>query len=685
MIRISFRTTGAMIDPAMLVFSAIAALTLFVSSPSHFLLPAALYTPLFILSLDSRFLQKRQRFLRRIWNVLSLLYLPVLVLDMSASGEVIGPVARLLYFLQLAKLYDRSTTRDRSQLFAVSFFQILAAAVLTTEATLLIGLVLFAAAALAVLMIMALLKDGGEGAAPAPVLKLTTAFTVSIFVLAIGIFFMIPRLSLGYLQRMQARDSMVSGFSDHMDLGQIGAIKKDSSVVMRIKRLDAHGPLSQTLYWRGIAYTTYDGRKWIRSTRALSLTRQSEARYPLNDPRPGAPTIELEFVVEPMDSEVVFLLGRPLEVEGRFFWLEMDENRTITSRYQRFYRMSYTERAELPLPPPSAPDRALPEGLDPYLELPPGTQRIESLAREITATASTRYDACRQIEAYLRRHYTYTLDLRRTGTGSPIDEFLFDQKRGHCEYFATSMALLCRATGVPARVVSGFLDGEFNSAGNFYVVRQQDAHAWVEAYIPGFRWVTFDPSPAIPTEQAGQSASLGTIIHNYWESYKLLWDRYILTYNLWDQFYVIMEVSQAMQHGREALSGFLSTLRNQSARAPGVPFVALIGAIAVGAVAVAAIRRKRRRLTPTNTLAPHSRRALSAMREYVRFLQAAAKHGYMKSDSDTPLEFARSFPSDRRLESTRLAEVYYSARFGDEPHEGVEEEIRELGRRILAE
>lgn len=674
-----------MIDPAVLVFAAIAAVTLFVASPSHFLLPAALYTPLFILSMDSGFLQKHQRFLRRIWNVLSLLYIPALVLDMSASGEVIGPVARLLYFLQLAKLYDRTTTRDRFQLFAVSFFQILAAAVLTTEATLLIGLVLFAAAALAVLLIMALLKDGGEGASPAPVLKLTTAFTLSIFLLAIGIFFLIPRLSLGYLQRMQARDSMVSGFSDHMDLGQIGAIKKDSSVVMRIKRLDAQGPLSQTLYWRGIAYTTYDGRQWIRSARTLSLTRQGEARYPLNDPRPGTPTIDLEFVVEPMDSEIVFLLGRPLEVDGRFFWLEMDENRTITSRYQRFYRMSYAERAELPLRPPSAPDRPFPDGLDPYLELPPGTERIESLAREITATAGTRYDACRQIETYLRRHYTYTLDLRRSGTGSPIDEFLFEQKSGHCEYFATSMALLCRAAGVPARVVSGFLDGEFNSAGNFYVVRQQDAHAWVEAYIPGFRWVTFDPSPAIPSEQAGQSASLVMIIHNYWESYKLLWDRYILTYNLWDQFYVVMEVSQAMQRGREALSGFLATLRNQRAAAPGVPLVALIGAMAFCAVVVAVIRRKRRSLTPRNTPTPRSRRAISAMREYARFLQVAAKHGYIKRDSDTPLEFARGFPTHRQVESTRLAELYYAARFGDEPHEGVEKEIRELGRRILAE
>lgn len=674
-----------MVEPALLLFSLSSAATLFVSSPSQFLIPGALYVPLFLVALDRSYLLSRRSVFRKAWNLLSLLYLPLFVFDLASGGEVIAPVARLLYFLQIAKLFDRHTSRDRLQLLAISFLQVLASSVITTEATLLLGLLIFFASALALLMVLALLKDGGEAAPAAPVLRFSLTLGVPILFGAALIFFLVPRLSLGYLQRMRAQDQMVSGFSDHMDLDLVGSIKKDSSVVMRVKRLDDAGPLDRPIYWRGLSYGTYDGKQWIKASRSLSLPRPAENTYSLDKPEGDAPTVELEFVVEPMDSEIVFVAGRPLTIAGQFFWLQMDENRTLYSRYQRYYRISYTEKAEIPDVPREVPDAPVPASFDRYLEMPAGEERIVDMAGEIVAGTPSKFDACRKIEEYLRTHYTYTLDLRRVESLSAVDDFLFNQRQGHCEYFATAMALLCRAAGVPSRVVSGFLEGEFNQAGNFYAVRQQDAHAWVEAYFPGAGWLQFDPSPVAVDNPVRARVDLSTLIRNYWDSFELIWDRYVLTYNLWDQFYLAMEVSEAMRAARDAVSRVIGSMFGQVAeRGGGRHWLGVAGVLAGCLVVVKLFRRG---AAAAGSAAPRQggRRASHATRAYLRFLRDAARHGYRKPEQETAIEFARRFPSEKRKACCELVEIYYASRFGTAENRAADEEIRRLGRMILAQ
>src|SRR6185369_8726882 len=112
--------------------------------------------------------------------------------------------------------------------------------------------------------------------------------------------------------------------------------------------------------------------------------------------------------------------------------------------------------------------------------------------------AATPFDKAARIEAYLKNRYSYTLDLKRVDTSiDPIADFLLNVKAGHCEYFASSMTILLRNVGVPARVVNGFQMGEFNTVTGAYKVRQSDAHSWVEVYFADAnRWVEFDPTPA---------------------------------------------------------------------------------------------------------------------------------------------------------------------------------------------
>src|SRR5699024_1231471 len=101
-------------------------------------------------------------------------------------------------------------------------------------------------------------------------------------------------------------------------------------------------------------------------------------------------------------------------------------------------------------------------------------------------------------------NFQYTLDLPKT-TGEPVEDFLFNTQRGHCEYFASSAVLMLRSIGVPARMVNGFLGGTWNDVGDYLTVRQGDAHAWVEVFVPKLGWIPFDPTPPLEISFSARS------------------------------------------------------------------------------------------------------------------------------------------------------------------------------------
>src|SRR5205823_4276291 len=130
--------------------------------------------------------------------------------------------------------------------------------------------------------------------------------------------------------------------------------------------------------------------------------------------------------------------------------------------------------------------------------------RIPELARSLTAASLTDLERARAIERALRTGYGYTLELPATEEADPLAHFLFSRRKGHCEYFASAMAVLLRSIGIPARLATGFQSGVYNSISDLWLIRTRDAHSWVEAWIPGRGWTTFDPTPADP----GSSGSL---------------------------------------------------------------------------------------------------------------------------------------------------------------------------------
>ena len=135
----------------------------------------------------------------------------------------------------------------------------------------------------------------------------------------------------------------------------------------------------------------------------------------------------------------------------------------------------------------------------------------------------------------LRNDYGYSLDMVKDTGMAGLDEFLFINKKGHCEYFASAMAVLLRLNDIPARIVNGFSGGEWNELGNYMIIRQKHAHSWVEAYLPGEGWAVFDPTPPDPAAVNPASSRLSHSL----DLMRLYWQRYVVKYTFKDQAHIL--------------------------------------------------------------------------------------------------------------------------------------------------
>ena len=200
-------------------------------------------------------------------------------------------------------------------------------------------------------------------------------------------------------------------------------------------------------------------------------------------------------------SEVFFLMANPQSLEGNYRSLSVDSAGDVfnsdtehpISRYQADSMLPVPRRAKSPA---NAANKYPPAIFENYLQVPGLDPRVRALATEITANVSSPFEKASAMESYLETHYVYTLELPKVMASDPVADFLFVRRQGHCEYFASAMAIMLRSIGIPSRLVNGFSGGEFNDLTSQYILRARDAHSWVEAYIPGQGWTTFDPTAA---------------------------------------------------------------------------------------------------------------------------------------------------------------------------------------------
>jgi hypothetical protein len=244
---------------------------------------------------------------------------------------------------------------------------------------------------------------------------------------------------------------------------------------------------------------------------ALIDTRRSSRGIAARE-RPGLPGSEEVFAatvtLEDIGAGVLFVASEPLAVRLQPRGPIEDRARVLGGRNREFrvsrppgpIRYVFMSRARAPSTNAlrAAGDPAIPDEVEGLAEPIGGlSRRVGELARELTADAPTRLGKVEAVIAHLQS-FEYTLDLSDATSDpdvDPIETFLFDLQAGHCEYFATALVVLLREEAIPARIVNGYYGGEYNGVGEFYAVRQADAHSWVEVHFGELGWVTFDPTP----------------------------------------------------------------------------------------------------------------------------------------------------------------------------------------------
>jgi transglutaminase-like putative cysteine protease len=407
--------------------------------------------------------------------------------------------------------------------------------------------------------------------------------------------------------------------------------------------------------------------------------------------------IRYQVLRAPMDTDLLFLADAPEVVAGDFRRLEVTETDSISLPGSLWKRMRYEGSSfvsrERPVEFPSLTG-PYPEHIrSDYLQLPPLDARSPRLARYITETQLSPYWRAAALEHYLRTEFRYTLDLPAEQPADPLADFLFRRRRGHCEYFASAMAVMLRAIGIPARVVIGFQSGVLNPISGYYTIRASDAHSWVEAYFAGIGWVSFDPTP--PDLQAGQARAPAGPLAAMWsrgwlylDALETYWNEWFLQFDFSRQLTLARTVQSYWFQGsaRTALSwnrGWRWVERKWEAikRKPLATFwpapAALAGALLFwagvrawpGIKSMLAARRGARRLE----------RGLGGKNDcallYARVVESMKRRGVVRQQWQTPEEFAAALAPARAGEAPpaqiillrQVTAVYNRARFGRDP------------------
>ncbi len=645
--------------------------------------------------------RRRQVLLSERWtNLLTIACVAFFIADeFVISRTFLGATVHLVLLVMLVRLFSAQRDRDHYLLAVLSFLMVLSAAVLTVDSTFLFALAGFVLVGVAAFILMEMMHSGQRSpvlardpqvhhayrklsfavAAIAPVLLLL------IFLGGAVIFFLLPRVSAGYLSAYTGANDLTSGFSDRVELGRIGQIQQSKTVMMHVQ-VDGDNVGAFLLKLRGVALNNFDGHNWANTRDKVNLSRSADGRFDLTLPNPESPhtsgrRVHYRVTVEPFLSEVFFLLATPRSLEGNYRAVSEDPAGDVFDHDTERTVNRYEADSELRRPVAARLHKdsgGYPPGMFPgYLQLPALDPRVKPLAEQITANLSSSFDKAAAIENYLRAHYGYTLQLPSTTPHDPIANFLFVRRQGHCEYFASAMAIMLRSIGIPSRVVNGFAGGEFNDITSQYVIRGSDAHSWVEAYIPGEGWTEFDPTPP----GGGQAHTQWSRFMLYMDAMSSFWREWVVNYDLGHQLRLTQDanresraiVGQAQSWGRNQYNKLLAWAHRTEdrigdstvkwgERTLGLVICALL--VASIPPLLAMIRRFRLARRPQKS--PQ----MAASIWYERMLKQTARRGWEKSPAQTPEEFAATI-ADPQLKDrvSGFTERYENARFGKSPED----------------
>jgi hypothetical protein len=640
-------------------------------------------------------------------TALTLVYVLVYAVDyFLISRDFVSSTVHLVLFGMVVKVFSVHRDRDLLYLGVLAFLMVLAASVLTVNTVFLGGFTVFLAVAISTFVTFEM-RRAARAADSVQALEVQTArsrprisrvnsalsrtaLVLAVTILAGGtiLFFALPRVSGGYLTSYARGSDPVSGFRDNVQLGQIGRIQQSSQVVMHLQITGEHAAFDGKL--RGAVLTRFDGKAWADTPRYMNVMTSKLGRYDLSnetfaaDPylervSDGHKTIAMPYRVamEPTMSSVLFLAKGTLEVESSFRQIAYDSAQSYLNLDGNHPTTTYWGVANV-TPPDSAILRAAgaeyPARISSrYLQLPKVDPRIPQLTRNVTSKATNNYDKAKAVESYLQNNYGYTLDLPLQTPADPLANFLFERKEGHCEYFASAMAVMLRSIGIPTRIATGFRGGEYNDLTGSYIIRGRDAHAWVEVYFPDQGWITFDPTAYSPAA----SGTLMGRLRLYADAFNEFWHEWVVNYDFAHQRTLTAAVTtdtvskgmslrewftkqyeRMLERARSMQRAFAESPQRQSRWA--VTVIACLLLLALGPRIYGTL--KARSLAANPGRAPEAAASLW----YGKATKHLARYGWSKLPSQTPAEFARSIDHVAiRHVVEEFTTHYEHARFGN--------------------
>jgi len=622
----------------------------------------------------------------------------------NVESMVTGILSRLILSLTAIKLLQKKSDRDWIFLYLMSFFEVLLAAGLSISALYLASFLLYVLIIVCAIIVFEIKKTSNivqkKTDFNKPKIHVSNpknlqtnflqlhlngiAIVVLTIILALPLFFLLPRVGGAGLGGSQNSVSTSTGFSDSVTLGEIGKIQQNEQVVMRV-RIEKAGNNLNNIRWRGIALDKFENKGWRKSRTITERFDKSgkdyvQVNYPTNRDNLTEQTIYLE----PIDTSVLFALSRQIIVQGNFPVLFKDSDDGLSFPGNNSERISYRVYSDNTLPNAQSLRRdsnLFSSEFQRYLQLPEKLDsRITQLAKQITENSFNRYDKAKALETYLQNSFGYTLE-QKAGGEQPLAEFLFDYREGHCEYFATAMAVMLRTQGIATRIVNGFQQGEYNETADVFVVKQRNAHSWVEVYFPAENvWIPFDPTP-FAGQNLESNSSTGFVgkLNNYIEALETFWIQYFVAYDNQEQRSLFRSVKNGFAAYQRQTSSWLNGKQNElaewwkevrgdkgfetSAKAIGYGIAYLIAAV-LGVFLSIRLYRKIIKLKIWQKIFNWLKRKNEAtiIEFYDRMQKVLAGKGFKRESHQTPLEFAFAL---NMPEAVRITEKYNRVRFGE--------------------
>ena len=613
--------------------------------------------------------------------------LNALMLVITAATTIValggGPstiaLAHFAATTQGLQLLDARPRRTEFLLVALALFQVVLAANLTDSVFFTPLLVAFVFAAVWTLIVHTLRSEALEAGSARDLPRALTpglaraalAASALAVLLAIVLFVALPRLRSSVVRGPIAGGALAaSGFAERVELGALGRIRSDPSVVMRVETLEGVPPSAGAAYWRGLAFDTFDGRAWSITPPDRELVPGSAEGGVGLGREPDQYDLVQRIVREPIEGGVLFRVGDPRGVQGTIRRLERDASGGLYAANQADERVRYTVRSLYAQSDDRAlrGDRAVPPQRNgaSLLARAPLSPEVSALAAKIAIGARNDAERARAIERYLiaKGRYTDVPPDPPADGRSPVEGFLLGGLAGHCEYFASAMVVLAREVGLPARLVNGFAGGRTNEIGGFVVIAQSDAHAWVEIHYERAGWVRYDPTPADLRARVEPALSLRARIADLASAIELWWFQRVVGFDRSDQIDALKRAWLAW-HGRssesDAPGATAPALAWQAARARREWVVGLSAGAALVAAAAWSWRRRRGRIRAAHPC-------------YARALRLLARRGLVRAQGATARAFARevgaALPASAAAAFADLTEAYLCERFGARAADG---------------